>query len=385
MTLSDRILQISESNTTRLMGIVNQLKAEGKQIVSFNAGEPDFDAPEPITAATIKALQEGKTKYGAVPGEPWLRAAIAEKVTKENGIPAKPENVLVANGSKQVLYNVFQALCNPGDEVIVFKPYWVTFPEGIRLAGGVPVFVDTVEHQPDINLIREAITPKTKAILVNSPNNPTGAVYSREALFEIGKLAVEKQIYVISDEAYEGLVYDGEKHISLASLDPSFEPWVLTTQTFSKSYCMTGFRVGYLIAPKDVFKSINNLHSHLTGNVCTFAQYGALAALEMDPAIMQSMQETFQRRLDLAYPLCAELFDTVKPKGAFYLFPNVEKYLGDQFKDDDALTEYLLQEAQVAVVSGSSFGAPGHLRISFSTGEEAIKEGFARIKAALQK
>lgn len=393
MKLSDRILQISESNTTRLMGIVNQLKAEGKQIISFNAGEPDFDAPEPITQATIKALQQGKTKYGAVPGEPWLRAAIAEKVGKENGIAAKAENILVANGSKQVLYNLFQAICNPGDEVIVLKPYWVTFPEGIRLAGGVPVFVDTLDHQPDLNLIKAAITPRTKAILVNSPNNPTGAVYSREALYEIGKLALEKQIYIISDEAYEGLVYDGEKHISMASLDPAFEPWVLTTQTFSKSYCMTGFRVGYLVAPKDFIKAVNNMHSHLTGNICTFAQYGALAALEMDPAIMQGMQETFQRRLDLAYPLCAELFETVRPKGAFYLFPNVEKYLGTpieaaqgrSFANDDALTEYLLQEAQVAVVSGSSFGAPGHLRISFSTGEAAIAEGFARIKAALIK
>lgn len=385
MTLSDRILQIAESNTTRLMGIVNQLKAEGKQIISFNAGEPDFDAPEPITAATIKAIQDGHTKYGAVPGEPWLRAAIAEKANRENGIPAKAENVLVANGSKQVLYNIFQAICNPGDEVIVLRPYWVTFPEGIRLAGGVPVFVDTIDHQPDVAAIQAAVTPRTKAILINSPNNPTGAVYSREALYEIGKLAVERHLYVISDEAYEGLVFDGEKHYSMAALDNSFEPWVLTTQTFSKSYCMTGFRVGYLIAPKDVLKAVNNLHSHLTGNVCTFAQYGALAALQMDPAIMQDMQATFQRRLDLAYPLCAELFETVKPKGAFYLFPNVEKYLGERFADDEALTEYLLSEAQVAVVPGSSFGAPGHLRISFSTGEEAIKEGFARIKAALQK
>lgn len=384
MKLSNRILNIAESSTTKLMGQVQALKAAGKDIISFNAGEPDFNSPEPILAATIEALKTGKTKYGAVPGEPALRAAIAEKVKKDNGINAKAENVLIANGSKQILYNIFQALCDPGDEVIVLSPYWVTFPEGIRLADGVPVFVDTVNHQPDLDLIKAAITPKTKAILINSPNNPTGAVYSRDALYEIGKLAVEHEIYVISDEAYEGLVYDNAEHISLASLSPEFEPWVITSQTFSKSYCMTGFRVGYLVAPAAMVKVINQMHSHLTGNVCTFAQYGALAALEMDPAIMQEMQATFQRRLDLAYPLCTELFDCVRPQGAFYLFPDVSRWLGERFADDDALAEFLLQEALVAVVPGSSFGAPGYLRISFSTSEAAIKEGFARMKKALQ-
>jgi len=383
MKVSQRLLEISESSTTQLMGLVQQLKAQGQKIISFNAGEPDFNSPEPILAATIAAIQAGKTKYGAVPGEPAVRAAIAHKLQQENGIPAQAENILIANGSKQILYMLFQALCNPGDEVIVLKPYWVTFPEGIRLAGGVPVFVDTLDHQPDLEAIRAAITPQTKAILINSPNNPTGAVYSREALLEIGKLALEKQIYVISDEAYEGLTYDGARHISLASLDPAFADWVITTQTFSKSYCMTGFRVGYLVAAAPLVKLINGMHSHLTGNVCTFAQYGALAALEMDPAIMQEMQAVFQRRFDLAYPLCSELFDCVRPEGAFYLFPDVSRYLGERFADDDALAAYLLKEAHVAVVPGSAFGAPGHLRISFSTGEADIAEGFARIKQAL--
>jgi len=291
--------------------------------------------------------------------------------------------VLVANGSKQILYLLFQALCDPGDEVIVLKPYWVTFPEGIKLAGGVPVFVDTKDHQPDLEAIRAAITPRTKAILVNSPNNPTGAVYSKADLTAIGQLAVEHQIYVISDEAYEGLVYDQAKHISMASLDPAFEPWVLTSQTFSKSYCMTGFRVGYLVAPVEMIKVINRMHSHLTGNVCTFAQYGAVAALQMDSAIMREMQHTFQKRFELAYPLCTEIFDCIKPEGAFYLFADASRYIGERFADDDALAEYLLEVAQVAVVPGSAFGAPGHLRISFSTSEQAIEEGFARIKKAL--
>lgn len=384
MKLSERILKISESSTTKLMGQVQALKAQGKDIISFNAGEPDFNSPEPILAATIEALRQGKTKYGAVPGQPEVRAAIAEKVQRENGIQASAANILIANGSKQILYTIFQALCNPGDEVMVLSPYWVTFPEGIRLAGGVPVFVETVEHQPDLDRIKAVITPKTRAILINSPNNPTGAVYSRDLLYEIGKLAVENEIYVISDEAYEGLVYDSAQHVSMASLDPRFADWVITSQTFSKSYCMTGFRVGYMVAPAEMIKIINRMHSHLTGNVCTFAQYGALAALEMDPAIMKDMQQTFQKRLDLAYPLCSELFDCVRPQGAFYLFPDVSRYLGERFADDNALAEFLLQEAQVAVVPGSAFGAPGHLRVSFSTGEAAISEGFARMKKALQ-
>lgn len=384
MKFSKRILQISESSTTKLMGQVQHLKAEGKDIISFNAGEPDFDAPEPILTGTIDALKSGKTKYGPVPGQADVRAAIAEKVQRENGIAATAANIMIANGSKQILYAIFQAICDPGDEVIVLKPYWVTFPEGIKLAGGVPVFVDTVAHQPDLDLIKAAITDKTRAILINSPNNPTGAVYSREMLSAIGKLAVENEIYVISDEAYEGLVYDGAEHVSMAALDPAFADWVLTSQTFSKSYCMTGFRVGYIVASAEMIKVMNRMHSHLTGNVCTFAQYGAKAALEMDPAIMLDMQETFQRRLDLAYPLCTEIFDCVKPQGAFYLFPDVSRYLGERFADDEALAEFLLTEALVAVVPGSAFGAPGFLRISFSTGEAAIKEGFARIKKALQ-
>lgn len=381
--LSERISAIAESSTTQLMGLVQQLKAEGKQIISFNAGEPDFNAPEPILQATVQALQAGHTKYGAVPGEPFLRKAIAKKVREENGIAAEAANILIANGSKQILYMIFQALCNPGDEVIVLTPYWVTFPEGIKLAGGVPVFVDTIDHQPDVDAIAAAITPRTKAILVNTPNNPTGAVYSREALMAIGKLAAEKEVYVISDEAYEGLVYDDARHISMASLSPDFADWVITTQTFSKSYCMTGFRIGYLVAATPVVKAINNMHSHLTGNVCTFAQYGALAALEMDPAIMQQMQHTFQRRLDLAYPLCAELFDCVRPQGAFYLFPDVSRWIGARFADDDALAAHLLKEAHVAVVPGSAFGAPNHLRLSFSTDDASIEKGFAQIKQAL--
>ncbi|PIQ28745.1 pyridoxal phosphate-dependent aminotransferase [bacterium (Candidatus Blackallbacteria) CG17_big_fil_post_rev_8_21_14_2_50_48_46] len=383
MKLSQRILNIEESKTTGLMDLVQQMQASGTEVISFNAGEPDFNSPEPILQATIEALKAGKTKYSAVPGLPALRKAIAEKVQKENGIAAEAANILIANGSKQILYNVFQAICNPGDEVIIPSPYWVTFPEIVKLAGGTPVFVDTQDHQLDLEKIEAAITPKTCAILVNSPNNPTGAVFSEASLRAVGQLALKHEIYVVSDEAYAGLTYDGAKHLSLAALDPAFAPWVITTQSFSKDYCMTGFRVGFLVADKALVKAINNLHSHLTGNVCTFAQFGAIAALEMDPQIMLQMQETFQRRLDIAYPLCTEIFDCVKPQGAFYLFPNVEKYLGERFADDDALAEYLLKEAHVAVVPGSSFGAPGHLRISFSTSEENIRKGFERIKKAL--
>lgn len=382
--LSDRTLNIAESSTTKLMGEVQQRKAAGEKIISFNAGEPDFDPPALILEATQQALFNGKTKYGPVPGEVALRKAIAQKLNRDNGMDVTHEHILVANGSKQILYMIFQGLCNPGDEIIVLAPYWVTFPEGIKLAGGTPVFVETIDHQPDLAAIEAAITPRTKAILVNSPNNPTGAVYPKETLQAIGELAVAHEIYVISDEAYEGLVFHGAEHISVASLSPEIARWTITTQTFSKSYCMTGFRVGYLAADLGVVKALNKMNSHLTGNVCTFAQYGAVGALEADPAVFAEMQKVFEKRLDLAYPLCQELFPCVKPAGAFYLFPDIHEYLGERFADDNAFAAYLLSEAKVAVVPGSAFGAPGHLRVSFSTSEAEIKQGFAQIKAALK-
>lgn len=383
MKLSQRVLNIEESKTTGLMDLVQRMQAAGIEVIPFHAGEPDFASPEPIVQATIAALQRGKTKYSAVPGLPDLRKAIAQKLQRDHGIHAEVGNILVTNGSKQALYNVFQAICNPGDEVIIPSPYWVTFPEIVKLAGGIPVFVETQNHQLDLEKIEAAITPRTCAILVNSPNNPTGAVFSETSLRAVGALALKYQIYVVSDEAYAGLTYDGAQHVSLAALDPAFAPWVITTQSFSKDYCMTGFRIGFVVADKPLIQAINNLHSHLTGNVCTFAQYGALAALDMDPAIMQQIQKIFQHRLEVAWPLCTDLFPCIKPQGAFYLFPKVEKYLGERFADDNALAEYLLKQAHVAVVPGSSFGAPGHLRLSFSTSEEKIRTGFARIKAAL--
>lgn len=383
MSLSQRIQAIAESSTTKLMGQVQAMKAQGQAIIPFNAGEPDFNSPAPILEATIQALNDGKTKYSAVPGLPELRAAIAKKMRDENKIDVQAENILIANGSKQILYNIFQTLCDPGDEVIIPGPYWVTFPESVKLAQGVPVFVDTDDHQISLERIQAAVTSKTKAILINSPNNPTGAVYSPEVLKAVGEFAAEQEIYIIADEAYEGLVYDGNTHVSMASLSPEIAKWTLTSQTFSKSYCMTGFRIGWLAADVQVIKMMNKLHSHLTGNVCTFAQYGGLAALSMDPQILNDMQDTFQKRLDLAYGLCSDIFDCVKPGGAFYLFPDVSKYLGERFKTDDELAEYLLEKAKVAVVPGSAFGAPGHLRVSFSTSEENIQRGFDQIKAAL--
>jgi aspartate aminotransferase len=383
LTISQRVQAIEESSTVKLFGQVEALKASGKQIITFNLGEPDFDPPAPIMNATRKALDENQTKYSANPGLKTLREAILVKLKNDNGIDAKLENILVANGSKQVLYNLFQTILNPGDEVIVLRPYWVTFPEGIKLAGGIPVFVDTVEHQPDLALIEAAITPKTKAVLINSPNNPTGALYPAETLRAIGHLCLEKGVYLISDEAYELLAFDGAKHVSVASLDPAFAENTITVQTFSKSYCMTGFRIGFMVAPAGLIKAIGNLHSHLTGNVCTFAQYGAIAALTMDQHYLTDMLDIFQRRLEVAWPLCNELFECVKPGGAFYCFPNVEKYLGDRFADDNALAAHLLNEALVATVPGSAFGAPGHLRISFSCSEDDIREGYARIRQVL--
>lgn len=381
--ISNRIQNIQESGSVALASKVIELKKAGQDIISLSIGEPDFDTPVEIIEATKKALDQQHTRYSLVPGILELREAICQKLLKENHIKAKPEEVLIANGSKQILYNIFQAILNPEDEVIVPTPYWVTFPESIKLAGGQPVFVDCPHLQLDLELIEKAITPKTRAIIINSPNNPSGAVYPPEVIEKLAHLAVKKDLWLISDEAYEYFTYTDKKHLSAASLSAEIFNKTITVQTFSKSFCMTGFRIGYMVAPKHLIQAVNKLQSHLTGNNCTFAQYGALEALTMDQSFFHQMKETFKKRRDLAYELCKEIMDCPPPEGAFYLFPNVESFLPHRFQDDAQMALHILTEARVAILPGSFFGMPGHLRFSFSNSEENIKEAFRRIKEVL--
>jgi aspartate aminotransferase len=371
-----RVHAVGESKTTRVFAQANELRRQGKQIISLAVGEPDFDTPDPVIAATQRALADQQTRYGAVAGLEDLRARLA------TGFPScSPQNIIVTNGAKQALYSLFQAICDPGDEIILPQPCWVSFTEQIKLAGGRPVAVDTADHQLDPQAILAAVTPRTRAILINSPNNPTGAVYAEDALAAVARIAEAHRLYVISDEAYHAFVYDDRRHVPMCEVMPDPRQ-VITVRSFSKHYNMTGFRLGYVAADEAVIRAMTKLQSHLCGNVCTFAQHGALAALEMDQAIVEQRRAVLQRRRDLAFDLACRLFDCVKPQGAFYLFADVSRHL---HKDESsaALALRLLDRAGVAVVPGEAFGGPGRIRISFGTGETELRAAFQKIKEVL--
>jgi aspartate aminotransferase len=384
MFLANRIKNIEESKSVGLASIVAELRSEGRQIISLNVGEADFPTPKNIIKATQKALDENETRYSLVEGIKKLRVKIAEKVQRDNNICASFENVILANGSKHILYNIFQTIINPGDEVIIPTPYWVTFPESVKLASGVPIIVPSKNLQLDLEAIKNSITPRTRAVIINTPNNPSGEVFPKEDLEEIVKLAEKNDFYIIADEAYELLTFRGVSHVSLASLSEEAFKRTLTVQSFSKSYCMTGFRIGYLVAPKEIILGMNKLQSHLSGNNCTFAQHGALAALEIPQEDLKDMIKDLENRRNLAYQLCKDIFpNTNKPDGAFYLYPNIEHLLGDKFPTDVDLAKHILMEANVAILPGSFFGTPGYLRFSFAASTENIKAAFKQIKESL--
>lgn len=383
MKFSSRVRGLAESETLRLFSEVACLRARGQDVVSLLEGEPDLPAPAAALRATAQALRQGRTRYSSSSGLLELKALIARKLTRENAVPAGPENILIANGAKQALYETLQTLAGPGDEILIPSPCWVTFPEAVKLAGAKPVLVPTRAHQLDVNALRKAVTAKTKAIILNTPNNPTGAVYPEAALRAVADLAERRGLTIISDEAYERLVYDGRRHRSVASLGKKAFERTVTIQTLSKSFSMTGFRVGYLAAPVDFVQKASRLHGHMTGNVCTFVQHGAMAALRLGPGEGERRRAGYQKRRDLAYRLGTKLFDCLKPRGGLFLFADVRRYLGSKHKDSAALAGYLLREAKVAVVPGSAFGAEGFVRISFSGSEQDLRQGFARMERAL--
>lgn len=380
--LADRINSIEESKSIGLSATLSDLRDRGEKIIGLNVGEPEFATPPQIIEATKKALDENKTRYSLVQGISELRLAIVKKLRKENDLDVTEKNVIIGNGSKQILYNIFQTMINPGDEVIIPAPYWVTFPESVKLAGGIPIIVNTKNHQLDLISIKNAITSKTKMIIINTPNNPTGAVYPEEDLRKLAEICVKKDIYIVSDEAYERLVFD-QKHVSIASFGPEIFQRTLTVQTFSKSHCMTGFRLGYLVADELIINAINKLQSHLTGNNCTFSQYGAIEALQMDSSIIDGMIDIMKKRRDLAFNLAKDIFKVIQPSGAMYLFPNVDEFMGERFINDIEMANYILEKAKVAVLPGSAFGQPNHLRICFAAHEDDIKEGLRKIKEVL--
>lgn len=376
MKLSTRIEAIEGSRTARFIAIVDALRREGRQVISLAIGEPAFDTPAAVITATQQALARQETRYGQIPGLPALRAALAARF---DGCTA--ENVMVLNGSKQALYTIFQALCDPGDAVILPVPCWVSFAAQVKLAGAEPVFVPTRDHQLDVDAMAAAVTDRTRAILINSPNNPTGAVYPRADLERIARLAIERDLWLVADEAYDFFVYAGATHWSLYDL-PAVRDRLVVTRSFSKHFAMTGFRVGYAVGPAALIAAMVRLHSHLTGNVCTFAQHGALAALAMGDAELQRRREVLEKKRDLALELAAGLFPCVPPRGAFYLFPDVSAHLAPGETAGDFCAR-MLQRAGVAMVPGEDFGMAGHVRICFAAPEEQLVEAFRRLREAL--
>lgn len=376
MRLSNRIQEIEESRTVQFTPLILELKKQGKEIINFAVGEPEYETPAEIIAATKNALDIQKTRYGPVAGIRQLKSGIAKRFDGYD-----EENILLSNGSKQSLYSIFQIICNPLDEVIIPRPYWVSFSEQVKLSGGKPVFVDTKRHQLDCDGIEKAITNKTKAIVINTPNNPTGAVYPKKDLEKIARFSSESDFYIVADESYDFFVYDGLLHESVFIFRDVRDRTIITG-SFSKSYSMTGFRVGYVAGAKEIIKELSKFQSHLTGNVCTFAQYGALAALSLDKNIIAHRLSELQKKREIAYKYVSELFDCIKPQGAFYLFPDISKHLKNGETSED-FSAYLLANTGVAVVPGEAFGLPNHIRISYAVPENILIRGFEKIAGAL--
>jgi len=381
MKLADRVAQITPSLTLEIAAKAKALKAEGIDVCSFSAGEPDFDTPDHIKAAAAKALEAGKTKYGPVSGEPKLRECIANKLKTDNGLDYKAENVIVTNGGKHSLYNLMVAILNPGDEVIIPAPYWLSYPEMVRLADAVPVILPTTEesgYKITAAQLRAAITPKTKLLVFNSPSNPTGMVYSAAEVEAIAQVVVEKDILVVSDEIYEKILYEDEKHISIGSLGEEIFKRTIISNGFAKAYSMTGWRLGYLAGPLPIVKATSTIQSHSTSNVCTFAQYGAIAALEGSQDCVAQMVEAFAKRRQVMFDRLTAIPGIIcpKPTGAFYMFPNISATGMKSLEFSKAL----LDSDEVAVIPGIAFGADDCIRLSYATDLATIEKGMDRLE-----
>ncbi len=378
--LNETVASIAPSATLAITSKAAKLKAEGIKICAFAAGEPDFNTPKVIKDACAEALETNQTRYVAAAGLPALRQAICKKLQEFNKCTYEPSQVIVANGGKHALAQVFQTMINPGDEVIIPAPYWLSYPEMVRVAGGVP---KTVETTVDANFLmtpeqfEAAITPKTVAVVMTSPSNPTGMMYSPEQLKAIGEIAIKHDLWIVSDEIYECMVYGEVEQVSMASFGPDFYEHTITVNGFSKTYAMTGWRLGYAAAPKAFAKAMSSLQSHLASAPNTFAQWGAIAALEKGAEDVATMVEAFTKRRDRIYELVSAIpgIKCPKPQGAFYVFPNIESFGLTSLE----FAERLLEEQHVAVVPGIAFGNDQCIRLSYACSMENIEEGVARL------
>ncbi len=387
MQLAKRLRNIQPSLTLAIDAKAKAMKANGIDVCSFSAGEPDFDTPDHIKAAAKLALDQGKTRYTAASGIPELKQAIAAKLLRDNQLTYKPEQIIVTNGGKHSLYNLMMAILDAGDEVIIPIPFWVSYPEMAKLAEATPVFVVTTEesgYKITPEQLDAAITPKTKLFVLNSPSNPTGMVYSPteiKALAEV--LERHPHVYIVSDEIYEKILYDGATHFSIASVSQSMYDRTLISSGFAKAYSMTGWRIGYLAGAPEIIKAATMIQGHSTSNVCTFAQYGAVTALNESQDCVETMRKAFADRRDVMYDLLTSIsgFTCPKPDGAFYLFPSIKSFGITSLEFCDKL----LEAEKVALIPGIAFGLDNCIRLSYATNLETIREGCDRIRKFVEK
>ncbi len=393
-SLSEKVGLIEESQTIAITTLARKLRAQGKNVISLSAGEPDFPTPENIKQAAIGAIQGNFTKYTQNEGIPELREAVAEKFRKENGLKVSANDILISSGGKHSIFNALQTICNPGDEVIIPSPYWVSFPEMVKLAGATPVILRTNEEHGftfTAEDLRPLVSQKTKALIINSPSNPTGTMLDEDAFYGIASLAREKDFFIISDEIYEKIVYDGNKHFSIGSI-AEVQDKVITIGGVSKAYSMTGWRIGFMAANEEIIKSAAKIQSQMTSNASSISQAAALEAIRGPQRDIETMRLAFEHRRDLTLAMLEKMdgFKTVKPSGAFYFFPSVKdlfgrKHDGTELTNSVDVAHYFLSEAQVALVPGAAFGSDEHIRISYAYSEEELREAMRRIADVVSK
>ena len=383
---------LAPSPTLAMQARAKAMRAQGIDVISFGAGEPDFDTPARIKDAAIRALERGQTKYTEVGGIPELRAAVCQKLKRDNGLDYAPDEVTVSCGAKHSLFNIFMTLINPGDEVLIPSPFWVSYPEQVRLLGGVPVFVPTLESTGfdlDPEELARRLTPRSKMIVLDSPGNPTGAVFSAAALARVAELAIARDLWVVSDECYESLTYEG-RHVSIASLSAEIKARTIVVNTCSKAYAMTGWRIGYAAGPKPIIKAMTDAQSQVTSNPASISQWAAAEGLAGPQDEVAKMAGEFDRRRRVIIDGLNAIpgVRCVMPKGAFYAFPNISGLFGQRskngvLKSSSDVCAFLLDEARIATVAGVDFGSDEHIRLSYATGLETITAGLARMDAAV--
>ncbi|MFJ7933475.1 pyridoxal phosphate-dependent aminotransferase [Sporosarcina sp. NPDC096371] len=388
--LASRVNTLSPSTTLAITAKAKEMKESGIDVIGLGAGEPDYNTPENIIEAAYRSLKEGKTKYTPAGGLPLLKDAIIDKLLKDQGLSYSRNEIMVGIGAKHVLYTMFQVMLDPGDEVIIPTPYWVSYPEQVKLAGGVPVHIEgtaAAQFKVTADQIRHAITSKTKAIIINSPGNPTGMIYSKEELQQIAEVCQEKDIWIVSDEIYEKLIYGEEKHHSIAQLSDDAKQRTLIINGVSKSHSMTGWRIGYVAGDAEMVKAMTDLASHSTSNPTTPSQHAAIEAYNGPQDTVETMRKDFESRLERVYPQLVAIpgFNVIKPQGAFYLLPDVsEAAVKTGFANVDDFAAALLTQANVAVIPGSGFGSPDTVRLSYATSIDLLEEAIRRIRVFVE-